>query len=61
MTIKQHYRWGIIGCGDVCEVKSAPAYQRVAGFELVAVMSRSLAKAQDFAQRHKVPKYYDNA
>ena len=55
------YRWGIIGCGNVCEVKSAPAYQRVEGFELAAVMSRSLAKAADFAKRHQVPRYYDDA
>lgn len=61
MAAKHQYRWGIIGCGDVCEVKSAPAYQQVDSFSLVAVMSRSLAKAQDFAKRHNVPKYYDNA
>jgi 1,5-anhydro-D-fructose reductase (1,5-anhydro-D-mannitol-forming) len=61
MHKKTHYRWGIIGCGDVCEVKSAPAYQQVEGFELLAVMSRTLGKAQDFAKRHGVPKAYDNA
>lgn len=61
MAAEHHYRWGIIGCGDVCEVKSAPAYQQVESFSLVAVMSRNLAKAQDFAKRHNVPKYYDNA
>ena len=54
-------RWGIIGCGDVCEVKSAPAYQQVKGFELYAVMSRNIDKAKDFAQRHNVEKYYANA
>lgn len=59
--IRSKYRWGIIGCGDVCEVKSAPAYQQVEGFELLAVMSRSLDKAQDFAKRHGVAKYYNNA
>jgi len=53
--------WGIIGCGDVCEVKSAPAYQQVEGFTLLAVMSRRLQKAADFAQRHMISKYYDNA
>jgi 1,5-anhydro-D-fructose reductase (1,5-anhydro-D-mannitol-forming) len=54
-------RWGILGCGQVCEVKSGPAYQNVAGFELSAVMSRSLSKAQDFALRHGIARYYDNA
>lgn len=57
----QRYHWGIIGCGDVCEVKSAPAYPLVSGFSITAVMSRNLAKAQDFATRHHIPKFYDNA
>lgn len=54
-------RWGIIGCGDVTEVKSGPALQKVAGSTLVAVMRRNGALAQDYAQRHGVPKWYDNA
>lgn len=54
-------RWGIIGCGDVTEKKSGPAYQLVDGFELHAVMRRNSELAQDYAQRHKVPKWYDNA
>ena len=57
----RNIRWGIIGCGDVCEVKSAPAYQQVNGFELSAVMSRDISKAKDFAQRHNVEKYYASA
>ena len=39
-------RWGIIGCGDVTEVKSGPAYQQTEGFELRAVMRRDLEKLQ---------------
>ncbi|WNO11672.1 Gfo/Idh/MocA family oxidoreductase [Teredinibacter sp. KSP-S5-2] len=54
-------RWGIIGCGAVTEVKSGPAYQKVKGFQLKAVMRRSLALAQDYAQRHQVEKVYDDA
>jgi len=42
-------KWGIIGCGDVCEVKSGPAFYRVNGSSLVAVMRRDAAKAEDFA------------
>ena len=53
--------WGIIGCGDVCEVKSGPAFNKVANSKLVAVMRRSRDKAKDFAQRHGVPKYYSDA
>jgi len=32
--------WGIIGCGDVTEKKSGPAFSKVAGSSLVAVMRR---------------------
>lgn len=53
--------WGIIGCGDVCEVKSGPAFQKVAHSSLVAVMRRDGALAADFARRHHVPKWYHNA
>jgi 1,5-anhydro-D-fructose reductase (1,5-anhydro-D-mannitol-forming) len=54
-------RWGILGCGVVCEVKSGPAFQRAAGSELVAVMRRDRGKAEDFARRHGVPAFYDDA
>jgi 1,5-anhydro-D-fructose reductase (1,5-anhydro-D-mannitol-forming) len=54
-------RWGIVGCGDVCEVKSGPAFQRVSGSELVAVMRRNGALAADYARRHGVPRCYDDA
>lgn len=53
--------WGIIGCGDVCEVKSGPAFNKVSNSKLVAVMRRNAAKARDFAARHGVPKFYSNA
>jgi predicted dehydrogenase len=46
--------WGIIGCGNVAEVKSGPAFQKCNNSELLAVMRRDAAKAEDFAQRHKV-------
>ncbi len=54
-------RWGIIGVGDVCEVKSGPGFQRAAGSALVAVMRRDLAAARDFARRHGVPRAYGDA
>lgn len=52
-------KWGIIGCGDVAEVKSGPAFQKVDNSELIAVMRRNAAKAEDFAKRHQVPFFYD--
>lgn len=54
-------RWGIIGCGDVCEVKSGPAFQKAQGSKLVAVMRRDVAKAADYARRHGVPRWYGDA
>jgi 1,5-anhydro-D-fructose reductase (1,5-anhydro-D-mannitol-forming) len=54
-------RWGIIGCGDVCEVKSGPAFQKADGSELVAVMRRDAGKCADYARRHGVPKWYTDA
>jgi len=49
--------WGIIGCGDVCEVKSGPAFYKIDGSALTAVMRRDAAKAEDFAKRHGVPRW----
>ena len=54
-------RWGIIGCGDVTEVKSGPAFNKIKNSELVAVMRRDAEKVADYAKRHNVPKWYINA
>src|SRR4028118_950403 len=53
-------KWGIIGCGDVTEVKSGPAFNKVSNSRLVAVMRRDAAKAKDYAQRHQVAKWYSD-
>jgi predicted dehydrogenase len=53
--------WGIIGCGDVTEVKSGPAFNKVTGSQLVAVMRRDAFKAADYAMRHGVGKWYADA
>ena len=54
-------RWGIIGCGDVTEVKSGPGFQKAEGSALVAVMRRDAQKARDYAARHGVARAYDRA
>lgn len=51
----QTVQWGLIGCGDVCEIKSGPALQQARGSKLVAVMRRDADLAADFARRHDVP------
>lgn len=53
--------WGIIGCGDVTEVKSGPAFNKVPASRLVAVMRRNAEKAEDYALRHGVPKWFTDA
>lgn len=54
-------RWGIIGCGDVTEVKSGPAFAKAERSSLVAVMRRDGAKAEDYARRHGVPRWHNDA
>ena len=53
--------WGIIGCGNVTEIKSGPAFVKIQGSGVVAVMRRDGSKAKDYALRHNVPRWYDNA
>lgn len=53
--------WGIIGVGDVCEVKSAPAMQLVENSEVIAVMRRNEEKLIDYAKRHQISKWYTDA
>jgi predicted dehydrogenase len=53
--------WGFVGCGDVTEKKSGPAFNEVEGSKIVAVMSRSENKARSYAERHHVPKWYTDA
>ncbi len=54
-------RWGIVGVGNVCEVKSAPAMNLIPNSSLLAVMRRSEEKVKDYAARHGVPKWYTSA
>ena len=54
-------RWGFIGCGEVTEKKSGPAFSEVAGSSVVAVMSRSEQKARRYAENHHIGKWYTDA
>ena len=53
--------WGIIGAGSVCQLKSAPAMNKIPGSRIAAVMRRTGDKARDFAALHGIPRWYDNA
>ena len=50
--------WGFIGCGEVTEKKSGPAFAKVEGSCIEAVMSRNAARARSYAERHNVHKWY---
>lgn len=54
-------KWGFIGCGEVTEKKSGPAFNEVPGSQVVAVMSRSEKKARSYAERHHIRKWYTDA
>ena len=54
-------KWGFIGCGEVTKKKSGPAFQKVEGSEVVAVMSRDGAKAKAYAKERGIKKWYDDA
>ncbi|MDI2590701.1 Gfo/Idh/MocA family oxidoreductase [Pseudomonas sp. 681] len=51
-------RWGMIGCGDVTERKSGPAFYKAPGSALVAVMGRRLEAVSDYAARHGIARFY---
>ncbi|AOZ77363.1 oxidoreductase [Clostridium pasteurianum] len=53
--------WGMIGCGDVAEVKSGPGFYKCENSTLEAVSSLRVEKAKNYAKRHNVPKVYESA
>ena len=57
----KYIRWGFIGCGEVTEKKSGPAFDDVEGSSVVAVMSRTEHRARSYAERHHVRKWYVDA
>ncbi len=50
--------WGFIGCGEVTEKKSGPAFNIIAGSHIEAVMSRKADRARSYAERHGIRKWY---
>ncbi|MBR0274028.1 MAG: Gfo/Idh/MocA family oxidoreductase [Bacteroidaceae bacterium] len=58
---EKEIRWGFIGCGEVTEKKSGPAFSLVPGSSVVAVMSRNVEHARSYAERHHIPRWYTDA
>ncbi len=52
--------WGFVGCGEVTEKKSGPAFSLITGSHIEAVMSRTAGKARSYAMRHNIKKWYDD-
>lgn len=59
--MEKQIKWGFIGCGDVTEKKSGPAFGKIPGSEVVAVMSRTEEKARSYAMRHNIKRWYTDA
>jgi 1,5-anhydro-D-fructose reductase (1,5-anhydro-D-mannitol-forming) len=60
-TEMKEINWGFIGCGNVTEKKSGPAFNKVEGSKVIAVTSRTAIRAEDYAKRHNIPRWYDSA
>lgn len=54
-------KWGMIGCGNVTEIKSGPAFYKSENSSLIAVMCRHIDSAQNYAVRHNIPNFYNDA
>jgi predicted dehydrogenase len=54
-------KWGMIGAGDVTEVKSGPAFNKIDNSRLMMVMRRDREKVKDYAERHQIPHYTNDA
>ena len=61
MNKLEKVKWGFIGCGEVTEKKSGPAFSMIRNSEVVAVMSRKAEKAESYARRNNIPRWYTDA
>ncbi len=53
--------WGFIGCGSVVEYKSGKPFWLEGKSDIAAVMCRNLDSAKDFATRHNIAEYGNDA
>ncbi len=57
----KYIKWGFVGCGEVTEKKSGPAFAEIEGSSICAVMSRQESRARSYAERHHIRKWYTDA
>jgi 1,5-anhydro-D-fructose reductase (1,5-anhydro-D-mannitol-forming) len=60
MTTSDRIGWGILGLGRIAETEIAPAVTAAPNSTLAGVVSRSAAKAREFAERHGAASAYDD-
>jgi 1,5-anhydro-D-fructose reductase (1,5-anhydro-D-mannitol-forming) len=60
MSVSDRIGWGIVGLGRVADTAIAPAVAAAANSTLAGVVSRTAAKAEEFAARHGAPAAYDD-
>lgn len=51
---------GIVGCGAVARKRHAPSYKLDGRCKIVAVLSPDLEQAKSFAQKFRIPKFYND-
>jgi len=56
--MNNHVQWGILGCARIAATALIPGIQGSANGKVLAVASRSLDKAQEYAQKFDVPRAY---
>ncbi len=52
--------WGMIGCGDVTEVKNGPGLYMAEHSKLVGITNRTISKAEDWVKRHGHGKVFNS-
>lgn len=61
MEERKSVKWGFIGCGEATERHAIPAFSALPEAEIVAVMSRTQSHARDFAHKHHIRRWYNDA
>ena len=53
-------KWGFIGCGNVVENKSGPAFNTTKNSSVYAIMRRNIVNAKESAKKLKAKNWYNN-
>ena len=56
----ENIKWGLIGCGNVVEKKSGPAFNTTPRSSIYAIMRRDIKKAEESAKKLGAKKWYNN-